>query len=50
MRKVMEAGLEMGRGIRRWENYVNLIWMPTIAADNRRPTSRAGRKSAAKRA
>ncbi|MDI7269114.1 MAG: tetratricopeptide repeat protein [Myxococcota bacterium] len=26
MRRVMAAGLEMGRGIRRWEDYVNMIW------------------------
>lgn len=35
MRKVMAAGLEMGRGIRRWEGYVNMIWMAPAPAEAR---------------
>lgn len=27
MRRILTAGLEWARGVRRWENYVQLIWM-----------------------
>jgi hypothetical protein len=46
MRKVLTTGLELGRGIRRWESYVNMIWMAPAPAEHRRPTPFTGRKGA----
>jgi tetratricopeptide (TPR) repeat protein len=45
LRRMMQAGLDLARGVRRWEAYVDRIWMRRVRASRvaRRPTTGFGR-------